>query len=333
MRCYAKQPLPEASATPRSLGRSCLAAVIAAGATWSAGCGSSSCPRSLPEAPEDSLQAQNRQLLSVSAFDGEARLEVRSKARRLKARVLFFVRPPNKVRIDVMTQFGPVLSFASDGERITLLDLEQNRYIEGPACPPNIARLVGVALDSEALVLLLGGSVPLLEGTPTEATYCGGDALATRRFRAGALRQELGFALDRGTTAGWLPRSASLYDGDQAVWRATLEKYSRYPLADGRALWLPQTIEINSPAYAALLRLQTSERRFGKNVPDSAFALRSRPTLTHFDARCDLPDLVEVGSSLPASRSSDGVAEGEREADSAEYRATPSAATEAASSE
>ncbi len=278
-------------------------ALIATAVIWCAGgCGGSSCPRSLPAAPETGLQAQHQQLLSLSAFDGEARLEVRSEARRLKARVLFFVRPPNKVRIDVMTQFGPVLSFASDGEHITLLDLEQNRFVQGPACPENIARFIGIALNPEALVLLLGGSVPLLDAAATEATYCEGDGLAARRFTAGAVRQELGFAAERGAPATWLPRTASLYEHDQPVWRATLERYNRYPLPDGTGLWLPETIEINSPAYAARLRLQTRERRFGKSVPDSTFSLRSRPALEHFDAHCDLPDLVEAALAPPASR-------------------------------
>jgi len=61
----------------------------------------------------------------------------------------------------VMSQFGPVALLTSDGVRFAFSDLSASRFVEGPACPANVARFVGLQVSAAAVLSAVLGEAAL----------------------------------------------------------------------------------------------------------------------------------------------------------------------------
>ena len=153
------------------------------------GCGGPACPAQLVTDPAKALASRGYRAEAISSLRAEAKVDQRGKDGRVKGRVLMFVQRPDQVRFDVMTQFGPALILSSDGIKFALSDFKENRYLTGPACERNIARLVGVAISGEAVASVLLGDVPAIPAT-TDAVSCSGEGgyRVQRRTADGALQ-------------------------------------------------------------------------------------------------------------------------------------------------
>ncbi len=130
-----------------------------------AGCGRLPKPRYPHEVAETALAQHVAQQERIASLRAEARVDQRGNDGRIRGTVLMFVVRPDRVRFDAMTQFGPAAVLTSDGQRFELLDMRENRFLVGPTCPENIARLLGITLPAESVVRFLLGESPRIVAT------------------------------------------------------------------------------------------------------------------------------------------------------------------------
>lgn len=268
--------------------------VLTAAMASSSACGGKrGCPVDLPARPEATLLGKRSQLLAAGPLDGEASVEMRQAARRIKARALFIAEPPDRARIDIMTQFGPVLSFVTDGTRIQILDLQNNAFIEGPACATNIARFLGLPLANRDLPLLLAGALPLLETEGTRSISCDGGRV---HLELAGRRKQASYAFEQ-VAGAWEATSARFETPQQRLWSAQLSDFQRHELPGkaGGKVSLPRLIEAEAPEPGGKLRVKLRERRFGRKAKPEAFTLRTRAGVKRYFAPCTPTPLVEIG--------------------------------------
>lgn len=107
-----------------------------------------------------SIEARER---TVRSLTGLLNLEVWRKGERVRLRQLVAVRSPDQVRLDALSPFEqPLSTLVSDGQTLSIYDLQEHRFLRGPSSPENLARLLPVPLEPEALTALLRGNVPVL---------------------------------------------------------------------------------------------------------------------------------------------------------------------------
>jgi hypothetical protein len=102
---------------------------------------------------------------------------------RVKGEMMYIAMLPDRVRIDVYSPFGAIIStLTSDGESFQLYDAREGRFFYGPATACNLARFTGVPLPPHALVELLDGRAPVLVHEPTEASIVWEDGIYVVRI-------------------------------------------------------------------------------------------------------------------------------------------------------
>jgi len=127
-------------------------------------CGGATCPvRTFPSV--DALRSHHERLRAwAHNIRAEARVDRRDGDGRVRGTVLMLVERPDHVRFDAMTQFGPAAVLTSDGTSFALTDLRENRFFAGPTCAENIALLLGIPLEAQAIGGVLFGEAPRIEG-------------------------------------------------------------------------------------------------------------------------------------------------------------------------
>lgn len=207
---------------------------------------------------------------TLRAMRGEARVDQRGSEGRVRGTVLIYLQRPDRVRFDAMTQFGPAAVLTSDGERFQLLDMREDRFLEGAACPSNIARLLGVAMGGEEVARFLVGDTPRLE-TEDVVLACGGDGYVITLNGDEGVRQEIVLGVrdgDREVSPDQqhlrLLRSELFAADGSTMWRATFEDYR--VVADpadpeGRGIALPFRVRFEDPRREAdtLVRFKSIE--------------------------------------------------------------------------
>jgi len=144
-----------------------LALVIGAAAT---GCHRSAPPSRFPDAQSLLSRLHDQQSCS-RGLTGEGKLDYFGKEGRVRGSVLFMVKSPDSVRLDVVSPFGATIStLTSDGHAFSLFDLRQKVFLVGPANACNLAHFTHVPMPPHALVSLLRGEPPLLVHQPEQAT-------------------------------------------------------------------------------------------------------------------------------------------------------------------
>jgi hypothetical protein len=102
---------------------------------------------------------------------GEGTFDYLGDEGRVRARSLYVVARPARLRFDVMSPIGGVLStLTSDGQRFAFADLREKRFVEGPADECNLERALRVPIPPAALSELLTGQAPILVHRPEQAT-------------------------------------------------------------------------------------------------------------------------------------------------------------------
>ena len=86
---------------------------------------------------------------------------------RIRAKTLYVVARPTRLRFDVVNPLGGVLStLTSDGQSFAFSDLRQRQFLFGPADECNIEQALKVPVPPEALGELLSGQAPILVHQP-----------------------------------------------------------------------------------------------------------------------------------------------------------------------
>ncbi|MCA9603438.1 MAG: DUF4292 domain-containing protein [Polyangiales bacterium] len=257
------------------------------------GCGGATCPTTLHTDAAALVDAHVAGRAKVTTLRAEARVEQWGKKGRVRGTVLMFLERPNKVRFDAMTQFGPAAVLTSDGERFALLDMRENRYLEGPTCPLNIERLLGIPLSGEDVARLLVGDVPS-GGTPRAVTCTGDGTYRVTADFADGQRAKYDFAVpDADLDAPPAKQRTRLVRADvydargKLVWRATYDDYASVRIGDGGAVVLPFRVRVEHPSRGADTRIRFQKIDIGVKPPDGAFAQSPRPGLAVEEVVCE----------------------------------------------
>lgn len=169
----------------RSLGIVALVAVVTAG-----------CPRppfapgpgGVITDPQVVLNAIEDRNAALRSAQGEARANVDTPKGGGGVDLYVLVEEPDRFRLEAIDFFGrPLGVLATDGVAFTYLDMQAGRFVEGPATPENVSRLLPVVVPADELASILLGEVPLLEHTASN-----GGAALTVDHDARAYRLELG---------------------------------------------------------------------------------------------------------------------------------------------
>ncbi len=254
------------------------------------------CPTTPHTDPERLLSFQRGSRHYVRAIRAEARVEQWGERGRIRGTVLMFVQRPESVRFDAMTQMGPAAILTSDGETFALTDLRENRFLTGPTCPENIARLLGIPLSGEEVTQLMLGGTPRVPHT--ESTLeCTGDGTYLVTLRGeGELRQEIEIAVREADIEAppeqqhlRLVRS-QVFDARGTVWKATFDDYR--VLADpesdeGFGVAMPFEVRFEHPRENADTTVRFEEIDVNVDVPAAAFQQAPRPGLPVEHVPCD----------------------------------------------
>jgi hypothetical protein len=141
---------------------------VAAGGVF-LGCGGAP-PSQFPTA--DAALGRMRETYACSRGVGaDAKLDYFGDEGRARGNVLYKVALLERLRFDVYSPFGVMLStLTSDGQKFALYDLRQKEFLHGPALPCNVARFTRVPVPPFALVQLLRGEAPVLVHEPAGAS-------------------------------------------------------------------------------------------------------------------------------------------------------------------
>jgi outer membrane lipoprotein-sorting protein len=254
-------------------------------------CGGATCPKLQIADPARALSSRRYDAAAIRSLRAEAKVDQRGKQGRVKGRVLMFVERPDRMRFDVMTQFGPALILTSDGDTFALSDFKENRFMTGGACEQNIARLIGVALSGEAVASVLLGDLPPL-ASASESVQCSGQGgYRVERRAADGTRQSVELAvLESDLSAAPEAqrselRAVSYWNAEgKALYRVRYEDYR--PIADGKVR-LPFTVHIEDLANEsdALLHFQSIDANV--QVPPDAFTQSPRGGLQIEQVACE----------------------------------------------
>jgi hypothetical protein len=245
------------------------------------GCGGAACPATPIEDASQAIEARRGETARSETLRAEARVTQRGQEGRIRGTVLLLVERPDRVRFDATTQLvGAAAVLTSDGDVFALKDLRENRFLEGPACPENVARLLGIPLAGDEVARFLFGDTPLLPGAETRAPSCTreGTYLIEQRSPDGR-RQEIELRVrdeDRAAPAQaqrlQLVRSERFEAGGSTEWRATFDDYrSVRDRRTGERVSLPMQIRFEHPALEADTRVKMKDVDLGIDIPEGAF--------------------------------------------------------------
>ena len=133
------------------------------------------CPRQPPVSPfptaRDALDRSVASQECSRGLSGGADIYVYQGIFRVRGEMMYIAMLPDRVRIDVYSPFGAIIStLTSDGDTFQLYDAREGRFFYGPARACNLARFTGVPLPPHALVDLLDGRAPVLVHEPGDAS-------------------------------------------------------------------------------------------------------------------------------------------------------------------
>jgi hypothetical protein len=162
---------------------------------WAGGC------RTLTPAPPPAAAISPEALLSrlqsrqpqVQSFQAKGRITFLSPQQNYSGTALLTGRLPASLKANVLDFLGrTVLSFATDGTEVQVLDTRGNRLLSGPATPKNLAAFIPPSVSLPQALRLLLGVLPLSPGPPDHFEY----QAATGRYllewrQAGALVERL----------------------------------------------------------------------------------------------------------------------------------------------
>ncbi len=250
------------------------------------------CPINLFTDPTAAIENHEAMRRAIRAIRAEARVDQRGKEGRVRGTVLMFVEHDNRVRFDVMTQFGPAAILTSNGERFAYSDLRKNRFIEGLTCPENIRRLLGISLSARQITLLLLGKTPVIENA-TSDIVCTSDGFYRITFiTVDGFRQEVDLEpYDSDIDAPpakqrlRLLRSEVIGPKGQSKWRVTYDDYSAIAI-DNTKIDMPFRVRIEQPAIGTDTLVRFKKIDLNPKIPSKAFSQEPRAGMECEEVLC-----------------------------------------------
>jgi hypothetical protein len=229
----------------------------------------------------------------VHAIRAEARVDQRGREGRVRGTVLMFVERGERVRFDVMTQFGPVAILTGDRERFAYADFREKRYLTGATCPQNIARLLGVPLSVEEASRFLVGSTPLIAATRKEVVWDNDGFYRVTLSAADGQRQVLHLGVydaDRKLPAAQQRlylRSSELHGANgRTLWRVSYAEHVPVVAGSGKVL-VPMRVHVERPDADTDTLIKFKDIKLNPSIPEGAFTQAPRPGMTTEEASCD----------------------------------------------
>jgi len=144
---------------------------VSMGATLllAAACHRSAPPSRFPSA-RDAIASMRAAVACSRGLTGEGSLDYFGDEGRIRAKTLYVVARPTRLRFDVFNPMGGIIStLTSDGAAFAYSDLRERVFLRGPADECNLEQALKVPLPPEALGELLTGQAPILVHGPNEA--------------------------------------------------------------------------------------------------------------------------------------------------------------------
>ncbi len=256
----------------------------------SSACQGPACPVQLHTDPTRVLGEHSTRASAVRTLRAEATVDQRGPEGRVRGKVMMFLERPDHVRFDAVTQFGPALVLTSDGQNFALSDFKENRYLNGPACARNIARMIGVAMSAEDVVSILFGDSPRLAGAQPTLQCSNEGGYRVDLNAQGGERQELVFAVHEDDFKKppieqrlRLVRSQRFDAKNKALWRVS---YDDYRQVQG-GLVLPFRVHVEDVRRGADALLRFDDIDVNVPIPTGAFSQTPRTGLTIEDVSCE----------------------------------------------
>ena len=221
------------------------------------------------------------------SIKAEARVTQSSSNGRIRGTVLMFLEQPNRVRFDVMTALGPAAVLTSDGTDFQLSDLREGTFLHGPTCPQNIARLLGVSVEPEHMLLVLTGDTPLIDAVE-QSVRCHEGLYVVTLVAADGTVQEAAFSVheeDRDKAPQQqrlrLRRSTERAPDGEKRWEATYDDYFE---VDGQSF--PTNIRFVDHLHDAETAVRVRSISVDPDIPDGAFEQVPSPGMSIEFASC-----------------------------------------------
>lgn len=206
---------------------------------------------------------------------------------RLRGEVFVFVRRPSQMRVDTRAFGTTVSSVVSDGETLSLTDLQNGRFYTGPARPCVAAQLLGIPLEAAEVVAVLAGGPPLLDGRAQIAWRDGRYVLdlAGAERRSEQLELEITDAEREGARPeAQHPRPVRAELRDPSGVRAVLT-FEDYADVDG--VPFPRRVRVVMERDHVDLTVRYRELTLDPELPDDVFDTAAPPAVETVPVRCD----------------------------------------------
>jgi outer membrane lipoprotein-sorting protein len=252
------------------------------------GCKSApACPVRTRTDPQETLAEHAARRQGWRSVKAEARVTQWADRGRIRGTVLMFLEQPGRVRFDVMTQLGPAAVLTSDGETFQLSDLRENAFVQGPTCPQNIARLLGIEVDAHNVLRLLTGDTPMIEASE-QHMECRDGSYVVSLFAADGSKQDIEFSIDEGyrekppADQHLTLRKSKVWAPDGRLqWEAT---YDDYTTVNGQSF--PTNIRFVDRVLGADTEVRVKSISLNPDVPPDAFQQAPRPGMAVEVATC-----------------------------------------------
>lgn len=218
--------------------------------------------------------------LEVRSFRITGRVDHFGEENRIQGKVLLMASMPDNLRIEVISPFGSPLNVLTVSQgRFALYDLREGRFMEGPAEPCNIARLVRIPLPSDQVIRVLTGYTPIIDGGQDSAWNDKGfyDVFIRERGR----EQHLQVGPDRNV----LPLLKSvLKDKEGAVFDIAFDRWSKF-----KGIAVPTEIHVKMPRNKAdlLLRYDSQGVELNLDLPEDAWTQPRPPGIKVEQVSCE----------------------------------------------
>jgi hypothetical protein len=243
--------------------RALVACLLAIGLVAGA-CGPVPRPKDAYERAPDLLSDMKQLRDEVRSFRITGKVDHFGAEHRVQGKTYLFARLPGRLRVDVLSPFGNTLSVLTvDSDRFALADFRENRFLEGPAEPCNIARLIRVPLPADELIRVLIGHSPIIEGQ--EQVEWDRQGFYRVVIRDGERVQTLEVGPDRNS----LPlRRSRLVEGGEKVFDMTFDRWRR---VDGAHV--PHELRVKMPQEQAdlLMRYDDEGVEINVDLPEDAW--------------------------------------------------------------
>lgn len=225
---------------------------------------SAACAHKVAGPPPSSVGALNERMqtagTSFPAYSCEARITYFGKEGRAKGSASLLAAKPSSLRYDLHGPHGgTILAFAMDGERLTMMDFKENRFVEGPATPETIDNLIQFAplhLSAAHWVEMLFGQVTI---DPQAQLSAEKDVWVARWSDDGIARE---VSIDPETSR--VKRMRALQGSDVM---------SEVEVRDHDASGLPTSLRIKVPASEVDMTIELREVAQPEELDRSAFVL------------------------------------------------------------